>query len=173
MPFRRSNRRFPANFATLAIQQADVVARQVGRVLAHQRHDVLLDDRARCNPVGIEDHFVDLRVQDRCRARDTADDGGVAQHDALVFHRFDIGRRDVDHHVTDAEIAGHGLHADEVGVQLLQANIGRDVHRLHGELTHDAVFRQTVARLEALDRTVHIAVEAVRYTGALAAGRPR
>ena len=139
---------------------------EIVRILAHQRNDVLADDRFRRVPVGIDDDLVDLGIDDRRLAVDLADDRGVAQHDAVVLDRLDLGGRDVDHHVAVAEEAGHRAQPHEVGLELAEPHLRADVHRGIGVFAEDAVGRQAVTGLEALHRRVDIGVEGLRDAGA-------
>ena len=160
------------DLAAVRLEQADVVVRQIVRVLAHQRDDVLVDDRARRGPVRIEDDLVDLRIDDRRLAVDLADDRRMAQHDAIVLDRLDLGRRNVDHARSDRR--GRRTltrRRTEVGLKLAEADLRADVHRRIGILAEHAIGRQAVTRLEALDRGIDIGVEGLRHAGARATGR--
>ena len=90
----------------------------------------------------------------------------MTQHDAIVLDGLDLCGRDVDHHVAVAEEAGHRAQPDQIGLELAEPDLRGDVHRGIAVLAHDAVGRQAVARLEALDRGVDIGVEGWRDAGA-------
>ncbi|MCY1238535.1 hypothetical protein D9M72_512770 [compost metagenome] len=83
----------------------------------------------------------------------------MAQRHAAVLDRFDIGGRNVDHHVAAAKIAGHRLQANEVGLELAEAGVGVDVDRLQRVFADDAISREAMASLEALDRAFDVGIE--------------
>ena len=93
------------------------------------------------------------------RAAGAADDGRVAQHNAFIFNGFDGGRRDIHHQVTLAEIAGHGLDANEVGLQLRQTYLRGNIERLRGVFAADAICRKAMTGLETLQRAIDVAIE--------------
>ncbi len=94
-----------------------------------------------------------------------ADNGRVAQYDTFVFNGFDGGGRNIHHQVTLTEIAGHGLDAHKVGLQLRQADLRGDIERLGGVLAADAISRKAVTGLETLQRAVDIGVEGTGNAG--------
>src|SRR5690606_26518519 len=148
------------DLVALGIEDMDVVLGQVVRVLADERDDVAPHYRFGRVPVRIDNDLVDPGTQERRLTIDLADHSRVAQRDAAVLDRLDLGGGDVDHHETLAEVScGQLAQAHQVRLQLLQADIGADVHRGKGVTAGHTVGRQTVARLEALERCLHVRIE--------------
>ena len=142
-----------------------MVLRQILRILAHERDDVLADDRHRRIPVRIDDDLVDRRIEDRRLPVDLADNRSMAKRHAIILDRFDLRGRHIHHHVAVAEEARHRAQPHQIGLQLAKPNRRRDVHRRIGVLADHAVSRQAVARLETLHRGVDIGVEGFRNAG--------
>jgi len=67
--------------------------------------------------------------------------------------------------VATAEICRESLKANEIGIQLLQTNFSGDIEGLDRVFAKDAVRRQAMTRLEALDGAVNIAVEGGGHPG--------
>ena len=90
-------------------------------------------------------------------------DGCVALGDTASFHGFDLRCRNVDHNIARALIvAGELAQALKVGMQLAEANIGRDIHCSERILPHDAIGRKTMTGLETLHCGIDIRVERIR-----------
>ena len=74
-----------------------------------------------------------LARQERRLPVDLADDGDVAGDDRAVLHHLDLRARDVDHDVALVRQA-HRLDALDIGLQLREPHVRRNVQRLQRAL---------------------------------------
>ncbi len=116
-------------------------------------------------PVRVEVDVERARLHHRGLAIDAADAGAVMGRDDAVLHGLDRFGRDVGHDVALAEIAGEGAQAHEVDLELVQARVGRDVHRRQDFGADDAVLDQAVTRLEVLHAGIDVGIEHGRVAG--------
>ena len=143
-------------------EDADLVFRQVVRILLHLGDQILADDRRGDGPERIEVHRDGAGLHDRRLTVDLADACGVVGDDLPVLHRLDGGGGDVHRHVACAQIAREGAQAHEIEFELTQALLHRHVQRGIGLLGDDAGGVDAVARLEAAHAGLDEGIEHLR-----------
>src|SRR5690606_40592970 len=94
-----------------------------------------------------------------------ADHGRVTPAHLAELDGLNLRRRNIDHDIAVAEEAGHGLHPDQVGLELRQAYLGGYVEGDEGAAADGSVWDQAVADLETAYRCIDIGIEGVRETG--------
>ena len=152
-----------------AVEDADLLAREIAGIALHVRDDLFLDDRDRHRPGRIEVDRRDMRGDLRRGMIDVADDRGVAMDDRAVLDRFDRGRRQVDDDIALAEREVQIGEPARAGGELLRAHARRHVERLQRRAGDDAGLAQAHARLEALDRGGEAGVPCQRRSPSAAA----
>ena len=106
-----------------AVEDADVVGVEIGRIFHEFRNDVALDDRGRNLPVGIEVDVAHLARERGRGALKLANHDVVARIDAAHLDGLKLGCRDIHEDGEIGEALGIGLHAREVLTQHREARL--------------------------------------------------
>ena len=96
-----------------------------------------------------------------------ADHGRKPRGRETVFDCFDLRRGNIAKHVARSKIAPQAAQANEIGAQLVGADLCRDVERGISLLAHDPVRRDAVPELERTNRRLDGRVEDVVHAVAL------
>ena len=142
----------------LRIEDADLVLGEIIRLGLHLRDQVLAHDRDRHGPVRIEVDLDDARIDVGRRPVRLADHRDVARHHGAVLDRLELRGRDVADDETGGLLGVERAQPRQIGFQLAQPLVGRDVERVEGERAGPPVGRKPVARLEAPHRGLDVGI---------------
>ena len=146
------------HFLVVRIVNANVVLRQIIRLVLHQRDQVLAHDRHRHGPVRIEVDLDNLAVDVRRRPVRPADHGNVPLDSNVIFDGFDARGRNVHDDVARSEIGRQRLQAIDVDLELIAPRRRRHVHFIKRHFTQNAVDGQPVTGLEPPHRLLDIGI---------------
>ncbi len=141
-----------------AVEDADLLARQVARIALHVRNDFLLDDRGRHRPGRIEVYDLDAGGDLGRGMFGIAHDRDIAMNDPVVFDRLNRSRRQIDDDVALSEREIEPGETVGAGRKLFEPHAGGNVHRLQSGAGDDPGLSEAHARLEALDRCRQVGV---------------
>src|ERR1700722_208961 len=139
------------NILPILVEDVDLFLGKIVRIGLHLRYQILLDERRRHVPVGVEIDLRRLGLHDWRLTVHPADAGAVVRIDDPVLDRLDGSPRQVDDHIPLAKVAGIGAQADDIRLELLETGGRRHVERGERILVDHAAPIEAIARLESLD----------------------